>query len=130
MVPYQLRTEHLVKGLALRDTLTKTPSLSGLVVVETRGARQGWLQVKNTHDEAVTIQVKGILPEIAADSEQRASFDVGQAVQVAAGSAASPARDSWSLDADQMLPYLYLEVTAVSTPTSGALDAWLQMDAE
>ena len=122
----QVREARLVEGLVLRDMETKSPGneRGSMKIVVTKPATPGWLHVRSTLDQKVNLQLKGILTEEYPDKETRVAFDCGVAVELEAGSV-TVAEDAWYVEPQFMLPYVYLEVTAVAIPTSGRLDAWL-----
>jgi len=119
----------LADGLEPRDINTKTPfDLPGkLNIADARRHAHAILHMRSTLDQAIDVQMRGMVGQELAgrlDTMQRIGFDVGQEVYLAAGNTTTQ-RDAYSVSPAQMMPEMYLEVTAKDVPTSGAFDAWL-----
>ena len=121
----------LAKDLALRDTNTWTPfELPGqMLIADARKYVRGILHIRSTLDQAVQVQVRGILrqEEEGSDTrEEQVSFDIGREVYVAAGNLnRQDAR--WPIPPRLMMPYLYVAVTAKVAPTTGRISAWVTL---
>ena len=100
--------QHLFINYKIRDTASHDSGIA-----EWQENAPLTIYIRNTHDQAITVQIKG-----NSQKTTLGSVNIGSAITVSANS-----EESRTLTADTSgwLPYIYATATASTTPTTGEI---------